>query len=603
VATAAHSAPAPSDFARTLKDQADIVKIIGEYVRLEKAGAQNYRGLCPFHKEKTPSFSVHATQRFYHCFGCHESGDVFTFIQKIENCTFPEALRTVAQKVGVPMPQRTFSSPDEARHARDRGALLDIHEAAAKWFEQQLQTPEGARAREYLTSRDVSAQSIAAFRIGYAPESFNALRDLLRPQWDEQLLRASGLFSSKQQDDGTAGANYYSRFRKRITFPIRNEQGRTIAFTARALDSDEKSGPKYLNSPETPLYTKGHVLFNLDLAKSAIRQYDFALLVEGQMDAIRVHSANIRNVLATSGTAFTEHQVRLLSRFTRKAVVNFDPDTAGANAAEKSISLLIEEGFEVKVLTLPDGLDPDRFIRERGAPAYIAALRTALRHTDYLIDRARKLFPPTSGVNKARAVDFLIPHLRRIPNPVIKREAAREAAAQLGVDSSAFTEQIKQQLGLRRNAAAAAPAIPPTAKAEQILLWAATQPSDSTARHALRHALAESPALLDALNDPAIISSLAAPEQTPHITEIGLSPAQLAASAAVLHQLDVQNEDLTDAHVAEALCVLEIELLARRRRRLLAEMSTAVRESNGDRESAIDAELSTIAARIRTLER
>ncbi len=308
-----------TDFAQTVKQQADIVRIIGEFITLKKSGAQNYAGLCPFHGEKTASFSVHAVRQFYYCFGCGESGDVFSFVQKIENVGFTEAVRMVAQKCGIPLPKREFSSPEQAEESRQRGKLLDLHELATSWFEEQLRSAEGARAREYLTGRGLTAEAIAKFRIGYAPDSFNALRDRLQGAAPPDLLRLSGLVSSKEQPDGSAGP-LFARFRKRITFPIHNESGRVIAFTARALDSDEKSGPKYMNSPETPLYSKGQVLFNLDKARQAIRQQDFALLVEGQMDCITAYMAGIQNVLATSGTAFTEMQVRLAQPLHQAAV-------------------------------------------------------------------------------------------------------------------------------------------------------------------------------------------------------------------------------------------------------------------------------------------
>ncbi|MEO6983097.1 MAG: DNA primase, partial [Edaphobacter sp.] len=353
------------NFAQTVKQQADIVRIVGDYIKLRKSGAQNYTGLCPFHKEKTGSFSVNATHGYFYCFGCHEKGDVFTFVMKLENISFPEAIRVVATKCGIPLPKREFNSPEEAREAGLRRQLIDIHEAATQYFEAQLKSPEAARAREYLTGRGVLADTIAKFRIGYAPDDFNHMREQMRAHFSEDVLRASGLFSAKEQADGSLGS-MYARFRKRITFPIANEQGKTIAFTARALDSDEKSGPKYMNSPETALYSKGQVLFNLDKAKADMRSLDFALLVEGQMDCISVYMAGVHNVLATSGTAFTEMQVRLLSRFTKRVVVNFDPDQAGANAAEKSIALLTEEDFEVKVIALEGGMDPDRFVREQG---------------------------------------------------------------------------------------------------------------------------------------------------------------------------------------------------------------------------------------------
>ena len=271
------------DFAQTVKQQADIVKVIEGYIRLRKAGAQNYSGLCPYHKEKTPALSVHAERQFYHCFGCHESGDVFSFVAKIEKVGFPEAVRIVAGKCGIPLPKREFSSPEEAAGARLRAKLLELHETATAWFQEQLAGPEGAVAREYLAGRGLTPEGIKTFRIGYAPDSFNALRDRLSGMADAETLRASGLFASKEHEDGTQGS-IYDRFRKRVVFPICNESGRVIAFTARTLETGDKAGAKYINSPETPLYTKSLVLFNLDKARKAIREMEFALLVEGQMD-------------------------------------------------------------------------------------------------------------------------------------------------------------------------------------------------------------------------------------------------------------------------------------------------------------------------------
>jgi DNA primase len=441
--------PPVSDFAQTVKQQADIVKIVESYIRLRKAGAQNYSGLCPFHKEKSPSFSVHATRQFFHCFGCGVSGDVFTFVGKIENVSFPEAVRIVAQKCGIPLPKREYSSPEQAAEARLRGRLLDLHEAATAWFEEQLAGPEGAVAREYLAGRGMTPEGIKKFRIGYAPDSFNGLRDRLSGMADGDALRASGLFSQKQHEDGSFGP-IYDRFRKRITFPIANESGRIIAFTARTLETGEKAGPKYMNSPETPLYTKSLVLFNLDKAKTAIRQLEFALLVEGQMDCISLYLRGIQNVIATSGTAFTEQQVAILKRHTSNVAVNFDPDAAGANAAEKSISLLTEEAFNIKIITLDGGLDPDRYIRERGVEAYIAAVRAARRQSDYLIERARTLFPGQTSEQKVKAMNFLLPHIRRIPERLTRDQFAADAAQKLGIDSAVLREELRQA-ALRRH--------------------------------------------------------------------------------------------------------------------------------------------------------
>ncbi|MGA9061884.1 MAG: DNA primase [Terracidiphilus sp.] len=435
-----------SDFAQSVKQQADIVKVIEGYIRLRKAGAQRFTGLCPFHKEKTPSFSVHAGQQFFYCFGCQATGDVFSFVGKIENVGFPEAVRIVAQKCGIPLPKREFSSPEEAAGARMRTRLLELHETAAAWFEEQLRSPGGALAREYLAGRGLVDDGIRKFRIGYAPDSFNALRDRLSGMADEETLRVSGLFASKEQGDGSQGP-IYDRFRKRVVFPIANEGGRVIAFTARTLETGDKAGAKYINSPETPLYSKGNNFFNLDKARNVIRQAGFALLVEGQMDCISVYLRGVQNVIATSGTAFTEQHVAILRRHTSNVVVNFDADSAGENAVEKfadKIAPLIEEGFSVRVVSLGGGLDPDRFIRERGVGAYVEAVRGASGLDLFLIERARQMFPGGGAEQKVRQMNYLLPHIRRIPQKQARIQFARDASVRLNIDSAVLREELEQ---------------------------------------------------------------------------------------------------------------------------------------------------------------
>jgi DNA primase len=498
----------PGDFAYDVKQQADIVRIVGEYVKLRKSGAQNYSGLCPFHGEKTPSFSVHAGRQFFHCFGCGASGDVFSFLQRIENITFPEAVRAVAQKLGIAAPKAEYSSPQEAREARTRGLLLDLHEAACAWFQQQLARPEAAAAREYLRGRGLDDEAIARFRIGFAPESGFLLRDHLKAMADEDTLRESGLFSWKEhaaaaeakggpeqqrdqkqqphpsqkmarmghpQDSSfPAKASLYSKFRNRITFPICNESGKVIAFTARTLASgkaDEKSGPKYLNSPETPIYSKSRVLFNLHHAKEAIRRLDYVILVEGQMDCISVFNAGFRNVIASSGTAFTEPQARLLARFSKKIVVNFDPDTAGAAAAERSLALLVSEDFEIRILTLEQGYDPDLFIRRRGAEGYATALKSAPKYFSYLIERAQAQFPRTAE-GKVKAVNYLLPHIQRVPSRIVRDELAADVAQKLQIDSAVLRQELRHVAGARTATQVAPARQAAITEAERILLQA-----------------------------------------------------------------------------------------------------------------------------------
>jgi DNA primase len=503
------------NFKETLKQQADIVRIVGDYVKLKKAGAQNFSGLCPFHAEKTPSFSVHATRQFYHCFGCGESGDVFTFVQKVENVTFPEAVRLIAQKLGVPMPKVSFSSPAEARDAQVRMALLDVHVRATAFFQECLRRPEGANAREYLKSRGLDAETIARFRIGYAPDSGFLLRDALRREFDEELLRESGLFSWKE--DSPRGANtenrelrtenpdasearssqpaaIYSKFRNRVMFPISNDQGKVIAFTGRTLSTDEKAGPKYLNSPETAIYSKSRVLFNLDNAKEAIRKLEYSILVEGQMDCISVYAAGFHNVIASSGTAFTELQAKLLGRFSKNVVVNFDPDTAGARATERTLGLLVEEEFNIRVLTLETGFDPDLFIRRKGKDAYGAALKNSQKYFDYLIDRARAMFPVRNSESKVKAVNHLLPHIQRVPSRIVRDELALEISQKLGIDSAVLRQELKHAATTRSATQVKATAEAQVTGAERVLIRAlasATEMQASGTRSSAREGAEE----------------------------------------------------------------------------------------------------------------
>jgi DNA primase len=589
-----------SDFAQTVKQQADIVKVIEGYIRLRKAGAQNYSGLCPFHKEKTPSFSVHAVRQFYHCFGCGASGDVFSFVSKIENVGFPEAVRIVAQKCGIPLPKREFSSPEEAAEARLRTKLLELHETAATWFEEQMRGPEGALAREYLAGRGLSDEGIKKFRIGYAPDSFNALRDRLSAMADEATLRSSGLFSSKEQEDGGHG-RLYDRFRKRVVFPICNEGGRVIAFTARTLGAaadGEKAGPKYINSPETPLYSKGQVLFNLDKAKTAIRTVGFALLVEGQMDCISVFLRGIQNVIATSGTAFTEQQVAILKRHTQNVVVNFDPDAAGANAAEKSIALLTEEGFAIRIVSLEGGLDPDRYIRERGREdyrevsnpggweafstkgitlqEYKTAIRGAKRLSDYLIERARMQFPGASAEQKVKALNFLLPHIRRIPEKLARDQFAADAAQKLGIDSAVLREELRQAALRRRDRVEARPAA--LTEVERVLLraLAITDPDGEAARRMAAQAVVEQPAWFEHLGAFQAMQTLAvrAANDPMEVVEDAAQRALLAE--ALLGESRPPEED----EVASALQEVQERAMESRLRDLRAQIAEAERRSD-----------------------
>jgi DNA primase len=449
-------------FAERVKQQADIVRVIGEYVRLKKSG-QNFTGLCPFHAEKSPSFAVHPVKQIYHCFGCGVGGDVFKFVMEVDKVAFPEAIRVVAEKCGIAIPRPKASSPEERKENQQRTLLVEMHREAQTFFVQQLGgTLEGKAARAYLEDRGLDKDASARFGIGYAPSGGDALLRFLKSKYKEPLLIESGLVSRDQ----SGGARMYDRFRRRITFPIANESGKIVAFGCRALGDDQ---PKYLNSPETPIYSKSNVLYHLDRAREALRRADFAVLVEGYMDAIAVARAGISNVVASCGTSLAEPQIKLLSRFTKRVIVNYDPDTAGQLATERSISLLLENDFEVRVLALPamnltagDGTkysknaDPDLYIREMGVEAYTKLLKDAPPYVDYLIGRARHMDLST-GEGKLRAVNFLLPYVQKIPNRLLRSEWATRIAQQLRLEEPVLRAALSKAAAERRSGLKVAP--------------------------------------------------------------------------------------------------------------------------------------------------
>jgi DNA primase len=431
-------------FADRVKQQADIVRVVGEYIRLKKSG-QNFTGLCPFHGEKTPSFAVHPVKQIYHCFGCGKGGDVFNFVMEMDKVAFPEAVRMVAEKCGIAIPKPKERSPEERKENQQRAALLEMHREAQSFFVKQLETTaEGRAALAYLGDRGMNSEAISHFGIGYAPSGGDTLLRYLKQKYAENLLVDSGLLSRDQN------GRLFDRFRRRITFPIANESGKIVAFGCRALGDDQ---PKYLNSPETPIYSKSNVLYHLDRAKEAIRRQDFAILVEGYMDAIAVARAGIANVVASCGTSLAEPQIKLLARFTKRVIVNYDPDAAGQAATERSISLLLEQDFEVRVLALPaigeKKADPDLFIRERGADAYGHALKDSPPYVDYLINRARQM-DLTSGEGKLRALNFLLPYLQKIPNRLLRSEWATRIAQQLRIDEPVLRAALSKAANERR---------------------------------------------------------------------------------------------------------------------------------------------------------
>jgi len=428
--------------AERVKQQADIVRVVGEYVRLKKTG-KDFSGLCPFHQEKTPSFTVSPIKQIFYCFGCGKGGDIFNFVMEMERCEFPDALRIVAEKCGISIPKPKPSSPAERTQSSVRATLVEMHREAQTFFVNQLQgTAEGKVARAYLDDRGLDKATIDRFGIGYAPSGGDLLLRHLKGKYAEKLLAESGLVSREQ-----SGSRLFDRFRRRITFPIANESGKIVAFGCRALGDDQ---PKYLNSPETPIYSKSNVLYHLDRAKEALRRSDFAVLVEGYMDAIAVARAGISNVVASCGTSLAEPQIKLLGRFTKRVIVNYDPDTAGQAATERSISILLEQDFEVRVLALPGKADPDKFIRERGADAYMKLVKESPPYVDYLIARARQMDMSTAE-GKLRAVNFLLPYVQKIPNRILRSEWATRIAQQLRLDEPVLRAALSKAAAERRS--------------------------------------------------------------------------------------------------------------------------------------------------------
>jgi len=461
----------PQTFIDDLKRQADIVRVIQDYVQLKKKGA-NWMACCPFHKEKTPSFSVSPAKEIFYCFGCHKGGSVFNFVMEMERVAFPDAIRLVAEKSGVPLPQLVDDSRFEARR-QEADDVIQLNKWALEWWQQQLEHggAESRVGRDYLSKREITDETRKTFQLGFAPDSWDALSTYLRQKGAAQLqIDRSGLVVKKEQGGS------YDRFRGRLIIPVMDLQGRPIAFGGRTLKDEDA---KYINSPETTAYVKGRTLFGLNLTRDEIRRQGYAILVEGFLDLIVPYQFGIRNVAASLGTALTADQGKLLGRFARKVVVNYDGDRAGVQAAKKAIEILLAEDLEVKVLVLPDNADPDEFIRKAGVSEYQRRRGEAQPHIQFVIDQAvrdRNLLRPAE---KAEAVEEVIPYVRAVRSRIQKREYFDIAMDSLGIDrenvnTSAWRRELWQHVrsGLDRQ-----PAVPsnftklaePTA-AEQRLL-------------------------------------------------------------------------------------------------------------------------------------
>ena len=454
-------------FIDDLRLQADIVRVVQEYVPLKKAGLK-FKGLCPFHAEKTPSFTVDQEKGFFHCFGCHAGGDVFKFVELQERVAFPDAVRLLAQKVGVALPEEGAKEGGEHPDTRLREELLKVHEAAAAYFREQLAAPGGARARQQLEARQLTATCVEQLGLGFAPPSRDGLKQhLLKQGFSESLLLTGGLVARRESGE------IVDRFRNRLMVPICRDTGSIVAFGGRQMD-DDQGGPKYLNSPETPIYSKSRILYGLHLTKAQVRKSGFAVVVEGYFDFAQLFQTQAAPAVASCGTALTAQQAQLLRRFAPKIVLSFDADSAGQGAAARSCEMLVTAGFDVNVLLLNKGQDPDLFIRTRGAAEYRDKLRSSRPYLEYLLDQAASGLDFNRGDTRRQFLGRMLAVAAWIPDPAARDQFADRIAHKARITEEVVRTEIRKAAAHRRTVVAAADTLSPDSlkQAEKALVWA-----------------------------------------------------------------------------------------------------------------------------------
>jgi len=465
----------PEDVIQRIRERADILEVVGAHLTLSKAG-QNFKGLCPFHSEKTPSFTVSPSRQMFHCFGCQEGGNVFTFLMKIDGATFPEAVRALGQKYGIEVDERTSSLA--ARHRSEaRERLFALNRQAAEFFQQTLLSDAAAQqARDYLIQRGMRPDTIERFSLGYAPTGWDAtLKTLTKAGAKTEDLAAAGLIVSREQGSrlGEEATGYYDRFRSRVMFPIRDLQKRVIGFGGRIIDDGQ---PKYLNSPETPLFSKSRTLYGFDSARDGIGQSQQIVIVEGYFDAIALYQAGVTNAVATLGTALTPDHVELIRRFTNHVVLVFDPDVAGVRAALRTMDLFLGSGLTVQVVTLPADDDPDTFIRRQGLESFMGVLHAAPSLLEFTVEGSLKTGRHGSVEERVHAVEEVLALLQKLSNAVEKAASIRTVADRLGLDEKVLLERYealaRQRTRVQKGSAAdqAATQTAPLPKDEEVLL-------------------------------------------------------------------------------------------------------------------------------------
>jgi len=554
----------PQRFIDDLRLQANIVQVVQEYVPLKRAG-RTYKGLCPFHGEKTPSFHVDPEKGFFHCFGCGVGGDVFKFLELHEKVAFPDAVRMLAQKFGVALPEVTEGDEHARQDAALREALLKAHEIAAAYFREQLASPVGVRARQQLKDRDVTPQTIEQLGLGFAPGSREGLKArLLKQGFDEAILVQGGLLVRRES------ADVVDRFRNRLMIPICRDTGSVIAFGGRQMDADQ-GGPKYLNSPETPIYSKSRTLYGLNLTKPQIRRVGFAVLVEGYFDFLQLYQSQAAPAVASCGTALTPQQAQLLHRFTSKVVLSFDPDAAGQGAAARSCEMLVTEGFDVNVVALDKGEDPDTFIRKKGPEPYRERLRGSRPYLEYLLDRAAEGLDLGHDDNRRQFLGRMLTVAAWIPDAAARDQFADRIAHKARITEEVVRAEIRKAAASRRTSVTTRelPSFGQLKQAEKALIWG------------LIH---DTGIAMDALGelDEADLENLAGRE----ILEMARSLQNLAPDllpSALLQRLSTVNAQLVTSIAATAISPAPPAECARALKRLRWERERAAIQREIDR--------------------
>ena len=420
-----------------IRAASDIVDVIGGYVPLKRAGA-NFTALCPFHKEKSPSFNVNPHKQIFHCFGCHKGGDVFSFVKEYENIGFVDAVRRLADRAKIPLEMDQNPAAQETRHIKDQ--LLQLHEQITqRWQNCLANEAAGQLARDYLAKRGVSEEAIKLFRLGAAPELWDDTVNWAKSKdYDLAVVEKAGLILKKEET-----GRHYDRFRGRLMFPICDEQGRVIGFSGRILTGDEKTA-KYVNSPETPIFTKSKVFFALDKSKRAILDAGFAIVCEGQLDSIACFMAGVQNIVAPQGTAFTDQHARIIKRYVDEVVLCFDSDNAGQNAAVRSLDSLLASGLAVRVAIVPPPHDPDSFIKANGGEAFRQLIAGAEGFFDYYLGRLCRTNDITSDKGRIGVVREMAEAVQKTGNPVLVDKYAQKTALRLGVTPEAVRREFNK---------------------------------------------------------------------------------------------------------------------------------------------------------------